>query len=210
MWTPNRQKPFLRCSSEIGVVEIAGVDGVDRDDGFGGEIEAAVSRFVELLGLLAGVLLHVVGEIAGQIEFVDDRHGVDAGLAAGAEDFDDHAFAVVNVRREADHFDDDFVVGPGAFRAGVADVDRLGKQLAVGLHVSVAGGFEIGADELMRFALQNFDDIAFGIGAADIALARDGDQDRVATGCILCVIGGDENIAAAIARGAASLGRTNP
>ncbi len=59
----------------------------------------------------------------------------------------------MEVRREADHFKHDFVVGLGIFRAGVADVDRLGKHRAVGLDVAVAGGFEIGPDELVRVAL---------------------------------------------------------
>ena len=77
----------------------------------------------------------------------------------------------MDVRREADHLEHDFVVGLGVLRAGIADGDGLRKHRAVDLHIAVAAGFEIGADELVRVALEDFDDFAFGILAANIALA---------------------------------------
>ena len=125
MCTPSSQWPLSSPLQRNRVVEVAGVDRVDRDDRLVGEVAAAAAdRFVELLGLLARLVERVLGELAGQVELVDDRHRVDARLAARAEHFDDHAFAVADVRRKADHLDDDFVVRPHALRAGVADVDR--------------------------------------------------------------------------------------
>ena len=100
------------------VVEVAGVDRVDRDDRLAGQVEPAVAdRFVELLGLLAGLFEGVVGELVGQVELADDRQRVDARLAPRPEHLGDHAFAVVDVRGEADHLDDDLVVGLGALGA---------------------------------------------------------------------------------------------
>ena len=88
-------------------------------------------RFVEGLGLPPGLLQGVVGEPVGQAELADDRERIDARLPARAEHLGDHAFAVLDGRREVDHLDDHFVVGPGALGPGVADVDRPGKQCAV-------------------------------------------------------------------------------
>ena len=114
----------LRTLERDRIVEIAGIDRVDRHDRLIGEIvAAAANRFVELVGLLACFVERILGKLARQVELVDDRHRVDARLAASAEHFDDHAFAVADVRGEADHFDDDLVVRPHAFRAGIADVN---------------------------------------------------------------------------------------
>ena len=147
-----------------------------------GKIAAAAGdRFVELLGLLAGIVEHIVIEFAGQVEFVDDRHRVDARLAALAEDFDDHAFAVADVRREADHFDDDFVVWPHALRAGIADVDRVGEDFAVDLHHAHAGLLEVDADEAVGGSLDDVDDAAFELAHA-AALRFEADGDDVAAG----------------------------
>ena len=55
MCTPSSQWPLSCLLERDRVVEVAGVDRVDRDDRLAGEIAAAVAdRFVELLGLLAG------------------------------------------------------------------------------------------------------------------------------------------------------------
>ena len=75
-----------------------------------------------------------------------------------------------NVRGEADHLEDDLVVGLGVLGAGIADQNRLREERAVDLHVGGAGRFEIRADELVRLALDDLDDLAFGIGAADVAV----------------------------------------
>ena len=98
MCTPSSQWPFFGLFERDGVVEIAGVDRVDRDDRLGRQVAAALAdRLVELLGLGAGIVERIVVEFARQIELVDDRHRVDARLAAPAQNVDDHAFAVAAV-----------------------------------------------------------------------------------------------------------------
>ena len=163
---PQPPMPVVELLQRDGVVEIPRVDRIDRDDRLAGEIRAVADRFVERFGLPAGLVQGVFGKMVGQVELADDRERVDARLSARAEHFGDHALAVVQRRREADHLDDDFVVGPRAFRAGIADVDRLGEQRAVDLHVGRAGRLEIGADELVRLALDDFDDFAARAGIA--------------------------------------------
>ena len=194
MWTPSIQWPLSMRSSEIASSKSrASIGSIVMIVELGEIAAAAADRFVELLGLLARVFEHVVVEFARQIEFVDDRHRVDARLAAAAEDFDDHALAVVNVRGEADHFDDDFVIGPHAFRTGIADVDRVGEDLAVDLHHAHAGLLEIDADEAVGGALDDVDDAAF-LFAHAAALRFEADRDDVAAGGVAAFIGGDEDI----------------
>ena len=183
MCTPSSQWPLSSALERDGVVEIAGVDRVDRDDREG-SVRSRRPRPIDssnLLGLLAGVGEHIVGELARQVELVDDRHRVDARLAARAEHFDDHAFAVADVRREADHFDDDFVVGLHAFCAGVADVDRVGEEFAVDLHHAHAGLLEVDADEAVGGPLDDVDDAAFLL-AHPAALRFEAHGDDVAAG----------------------------
>ncbi len=115
------------------------------------------------------------------------------GLAARAEDFDDHAFAIANVRREADHFDDDFVVGPHAFRTGIADEDRVGEDLAVDLHHPHAGLFEVHADEPIGGPLDDIDDAAF-LFAHPAAFRFEPHGDDVAAGGVARFVGRDEDI----------------
>ena len=164
MWTPSRQWPSVEPLQRNGVVEIAGVDRVDRHDRLAGQVQPAADRFVEPLGLLPGLVQGVFGELLGQVELADDRERVDARLALRAEHLDDHAFAVVDRRGEADHLDDHLVVGPGVLRPGIAHVDRLGEQRAVDLHVGRPVRLEIGADELVRLPLDDFDDLAARAG----------------------------------------------
>ena len=98
----------------------------------------------------------------GQVELADDRERIDARSAVRAEHFGNHAFAVADRRGKADHLEDHFVVGPGGLGAGVAHINRLGKERAVDLNVGRAGGLEIGADEIMRLAIDDLDDFAAG------------------------------------------------
>ena len=163
------------------------------------QIEPIVAdRLVELLGLLAGVLEHVVGKSLGQIEFANDRQRIDARIAASAEHFDDHAFAVVDVRGKADHLEHDFIVGPGVFRAG--SPSRIGRTNSVPSTWAkrIAAGFEVGADELMRVALEHFDDLADRIGPPHIAMLLQAHEHGVAAGGVARAIGGDEDVELAI------------
>ena len=116
----------------------------------------------------------------GQVVFANDRQRIDARLAAAAEHFGDHPFAVVNVRRKANHLEDDFVVGLGILCAGIAQQHRPAEHGAIDLHEGAAGRFEIRADELMRVALDDFDDLALRIGPADVALLLQPHEHRVA------------------------------
>ena len=78
----NPQPPMavLQPLQRNGVVEIAGVDRIDRHDRLAGEILAAADRFVERLGLAVGLLDRVFGEAVGQVELADDRKRIDARL----------------------------------------------------------------------------------------------------------------------------------
>ena len=118
------------------------------------------------------------------------------GWPRRAEDFDDHAFAIVSVRGEADHLDDDFVVGLHALCAGIADVDRVAEDLAVDLHHAHAGLFEVDADEAVGGSLDDVDDAAFVLAHA-AAFGFEADGDDVAAGGVAGFIGGDEDVGVA-------------
>src|SRR5437868_4701948 len=76
------------------VVEVAGVDRVDRDNRLVGEIQPPFQVIlVELLGLLAGLGMNLFGKFVGETEFVNDRKRVDTRLAAGPENFREHSLA---------------------------------------------------------------------------------------------------------------------
>ncbi len=143
-----------------GVVVVAGVHRVNRDDRLAGQIEAVANRFVKTVGLLPGIVQSVLGELFGQAELANDRKRVDARLALRPEDLDNHALAVMHGRGEADHFDDHFVVRPCVLRAGIADENRLGEERAVDLHEGGALRLEIGADELAGLPLDDFHNAA--------------------------------------------------
>ena len=101
-----------------------------------------------------------------------------------------------DVRREADHLDDDLVVGPHALRAGVADVDRVGEDLAVDLHHAHAGLLEVHADEAVGGPLDDIDDPAF-VFAHPAALGFEPHGDDVAAGGVAGFVGRDEDVGVA-------------
>ena len=185
-----------------GIVEVAGVDRIDRDDRLAGQIEPAFDRLVETVRLLAGLVQGVFGELLGQVELADDRERIDARLALRPEDLDDHPFAVVHGRGEADHFHDHLVVGPGVLGARIADEDRLGEERAVDLHEGRTLRLEVGADELPRLPLQDLDYAApwsqacIGVPACGsrVADVLDLDGHHVAAGRIERVLGRHEDI----------------
>ena len=91
-----------RRASAHGVVEVAGVDGVDGDDEVVGEVLAAVEVvFAERGGRVARFFQGVLGERIGQAVGADDRQRIDAGLAARPENLGDDALAAVLRRRES-------------------------------------------------------------------------------------------------------------
>ena len=185
-----------------GVVEIAGIDRVDRDDRFVRQIACGPPiDSSNCSASLAGFFQRVVGEIAGQVEFADDRQRIDARRAAGPSTSMITPSPSWNVRREADHLEDDFVVGLGVLRAGIADVDRPREQACRRLAHSRCRPASKYVPTNWCVSRSRISTISpSGLPAADIALARNRDQHRVADGGIARVIGGDEDIAAAIGR----------
>jgi len=159
MWTPRCQWPVSASRvSEMASSKSRAVAGVDRDDRVVGQILAAGEvGLVERLGRLAGLVEHVRGERVGQVKGADDREGVHAGRAAGAEHLGDDAFAPLVERREPEHLDDDLVVRRRPLRAGVADVDAVREHPTVDADERLAVALVIGADELTGGPLQDAD-----------------------------------------------------
>ena len=48
--------PVVELFQRDGVVIVAGIDGIDRDDRLAGQIEAIADRFVEAVGLAPGIV----------------------------------------------------------------------------------------------------------------------------------------------------------
>ena len=114
-----------------------------------GQIETPLeARLIELFGLLAGLVERGLGKGISQAEFVDDRERVDARRSSGTEDLREHSLPRLDMRREAEHFDNHLVVRSGALRAWVAHEDRLAERSAVDLDVSLSVALQIGADKL--------------------------------------------------------------
>ena len=192
--------PVVELYQRNGVVEIAGVDRINRDDRLAGQVEAVADRLVEAVGLLPGLVQGVLGELFGQAELADDGKRIDARLALRPQDLDDHALAVMDGRGKADHLDDHLVVGPGVLRAGIADEDRLGEELAIDLHEGRALRLEVRADELPRLPLDDLHDAparakssAGFLGASPLDVL-DFDGHHVAAGRIERVFGRDEDV----------------
>ena len=95
MCTPSRQCPLSSLFQRNRVVEVAGVDRVDRDRSSRGSGRVRPRRCCssKRVGLAAGLVQGVFGEVVGQVEFADDRQRVDARLATRPEHFGDHPFA---------------------------------------------------------------------------------------------------------------------
>src|SRR4029078_903507 len=81
---------------------------------------------------------------------------------------------------------------------------------SVNLHIAVPPSFKIRADKLVRIALEDFDDLAFAVSAANVALSRNGNEHGVARGWRVGVVSGDENIAGAIGRWSSAVGANEP
>ena len=123
---------FLVARHVHGIVEIAGIDGVDGHDDGVGEIDAAGEIvFAERRGGVARFFLGVFGKLVRQVVGANDRQRIDAGLAARSENFRDDAFAAIVRRRKADHLEDDFIVRLRSLGAGIADVDAVAEHGAI-------------------------------------------------------------------------------
>ena len=152
-----------------GIVEVAGIDRVDRDDHAVGEVAAVGrDRLVEPVSLSPRVGEDHVGERPGEPELVDHRLCVDADVPGLAEHLDDHSFAVAEVGRKPHHLHDDLVVGMHPLRARVAHRYRAGEARAVDLHPAHVGLLGVGADEPRGLAGDDLDDLPGRPGPADI------------------------------------------
>src|SRR5262249_20096746 len=150
-----------------------------------GKVVAALQVLVvPLVRLGAGVLEGVLGELPGQAEGTDDRQRVHAGLAARAEDLSDDALAAVVRAGEAQHLDDDLVLGLGPFAARIADVDAVAEDRAVHADEALGVALEVGADELARGPLEDADDLTARAEVGPLRLAADADEHSVASGRI--------------------------
>ena len=159
MCTPSRQLPPSSRWSEIASSKSRAFDRIDRDDRQAGQVEpAGRNRLVELLRLPPGLFENVFLETFRQVELAEDRQRVDPRLAPRAEHLDDHAFAVLCGRGEADHFEDHLVVRPRALCARIADANRLREECPIDLDESRPAGFEVEADEPPRLPIDHFDD----------------------------------------------------
>ena len=113
-----------------GIVEIAGIDRIDGDDRLAGQIDPAVRPTRQTSPPDARASSSASsGKLARQIVFANDRQRIDARRAFAAQHFGNHPFAVVKVRRKADHLEHDFVVRLRVLRAGIAHVHRPREQL---------------------------------------------------------------------------------
>ena len=167
------------------VVEVAGVDRIDRHDHAVGEIPSAGRHLLpESLRLPAGLGQRPLGKRAGQGKLMDHRERVDASLAGGAEHLDDHALAVAEVRRKPHHLHDHFVVLADALRTGIADRHRPRKIRAIDPHPAAAGRLEIAAHKARGTARDDLHDLARRSRAADIAASGEPHADGVARGSI--------------------------
>ena len=75
--------PVLKPPKTDRVVIVLGVVGIDGADDLIGQVEPALALGlgVEVVDRVTGLLLHRVGEVAGQIELHDDRFEIDVLLA---------------------------------------------------------------------------------------------------------------------------------
>ncbi len=113
---------------------------------------------VESLGLVAGIVEDGLVECVGDVECADDRQGIDARLAAPAEDLGDDPLAFQVGRGVSDDLDGHLVAGLGPLGPGVADVDWVVERRAVDPDEAGAAFLEIRADEDPRGPRQDLDD----------------------------------------------------
>ena len=168
-----------------GVVEVAGVGGIDGDNGVGADVLAAgllrVGQRFKFLGGLSGLLEGGAAEFFGEVVSSQDAGKFGAGLAAFAEHFEDDAFGAAVGGRILNDFDAEFIARLGVFGGGVVDGDQFGHASAVGLDEPIAALAEEGADDFVLASFEDFDDAAVETRHAGcLAAADDTGDDAVA------------------------------
>ena len=167
------------------IVEVAGVNRIDRHDHAVGEIPPSGRHlFPESLRLAAGLGERPLGKRAGQGKLMDHRERVDSGLAGGPEHLDDHALTLAEVRWESHHLHDHLVVLANPLGTGIADRHRSGKIRTVNSHPAAAGRLEIAAHEAGGAARDDLHDLTRRPGATDIASPGEPHADGVPRGGI--------------------------
>jgi hypothetical protein len=174
------------------IVEITGVDRIDGDDRLVRQVAAVRHRFIERLGLFAGVLQHFFRKRVGEIELADNRQRVDSGLPLRPQHFHHHAFARVPVGRKANHLHHHLIAGADRLRAGIADGNRVFENFAVDGDHAVPPPIVVHADKAMRLPFDHVQHHARGAPAD--RFGTDSHADDVPVGCVLCVVARDEDI----------------
>ena len=141
------------------IIKIASRFGVDCYDGRVGKIGAAVfNRFIKSVSLLTRIVEHRFGKVLRQTKFPNHHQRIDAGLPTITQNFNDYTFADGIGGRKVDHFDDDLVTDLAIFRRRVAHHNAGLKRAAVDDYVPIIATDVVTANELMCFALDDFDD----------------------------------------------------
>ncbi len=186
-----------------GVVEVAGVIGVDGGDEFVGEVFAVGHELSRVVGHGGGAGLGEdgFGEGAGEVELADDALEFYLGLAFSAEDFGDDALGELVALGIFEDFEDDFVIFGTVFGGDVADFDGGFEDVAVGDDDPSTGLFGKRADDFIGGAFENFDDAAGDIfSVAGVVFFADDDfsGDVVAGDGVEVFACGDEEIAVGV------------
>src|SRR5204863_2052806 len=80
-------------------------------------------------------------------------------------------------------------------RRGVADIDRLGKYLAVDFHEAGVAAFFVHTDKAVRVALQDLHDLAADAAALVLpSTSRQAHGNFVAVGCVASLVLGDRDV----------------
>src|SRR5262249_36273257 len=144
-----------------GVVKVARVGRVNCNNRVRGQVfPAAQVGFAESRRRLPRFLQNVVWKFVGKLKFSDGGQRIHAGLPARPQYLRNYAFAAFFRRREADHFDNHFVIRPGSLGARIADKDAMAEHCAVDSDQSFAVTLQVGADKLPGRSVQHAQNLA--------------------------------------------------
>ena len=194
------------------VVEVAGVDRIDRDDRPPGQVPPVGGHgLVEPLGLAAGILERRLGKLAGQGELVDDRLRVDPDVAGPPEDADHDPLAVAQVGGKPHEFHHHLVALVHPLRTRIPDGNRARDGRAVDLDPSAAAGLEVRAHESRRASCHDLHDLSGRTRATGLAPRRESHAHGVAADRVERRRGSDVDVARPIAgKGALGMDETVP
>ena len=187
-----RHRAVRAVGQADGVVIVAGVVGVDGDDGLGREVAAAgQGLLVDAAGGAAGLVQGGLGELVRQVELADDRQRVHARVAPVPQDLGDDRLARLAPQAVRDDLEDDLVLGAGAGAGGVGDGEVVEQDVAVGPDHGPGVGLEHRADERQVAALFHLEEPPV---VPAVALALDLGQNGVAGDGVAGGAGWDEEV----------------